>query len=194
MRRVRNQKRDVNTWVTRLRALLIASSLIAAAVADADPVRLIEQAARRHNIDPNLAVAIATVESGLDHTAVGGLGELGLFQLRPEFHGQHVTMQAHIEYAVGYLAYTRKRCAARYGAYWYICFNTGPYRKKTIDKPADFYYAKRVSAVYAYLTASAVQTRVPHQPQKALTDKQPTPLRAPSFTERAIADATRRWN
>lgn len=32
------------------------------------------------------AVAVATCESGLDPNATGALGEVGLFQLRPEYH------------------------------------------------------------------------------------------------------------
>lgn len=45
---------------------------------------LITQEARRHGLDPRLALAVATQESGLNPAAVGDNGRsLGLFQLQP---------------------------------------------------------------------------------------------------------------
>jgi hypothetical protein len=39
-------------------------------------------------IDPNLAIAVAKTESGLNPVAVGTIGEIGLFQVRPDFYAK----------------------------------------------------------------------------------------------------------
>ena len=44
---------------------------------------LIEESAWRHGVPVNLALAVATRESGLDQSAVGSSGEIGVFQLMP---------------------------------------------------------------------------------------------------------------
>ncbi len=109
---------------------------------------LIRELAADHGIDPELALSIAEVESGFNSNAVGALGELGIFQLRPEFHGEQLSRDdrnAHV--GVRYLASVRGTCLSRYGEAWFICFNRGPYRKPPSDPKATSYY-KRVTAVY----------------------------------------------
>ncbi len=44
---------------------------------------LITAAAGKYNVPPSLALAVATRESGLNQSAVGTSGELGVFQLMP---------------------------------------------------------------------------------------------------------------
>lgn len=44
---------------------------------------LVVEAATRHQVDPRLIAAVATVESKWDTTAVGQAGELGLMQILP---------------------------------------------------------------------------------------------------------------
>lgn len=43
-------------------------------------------AADRHNVDPAVLFAIAKHESNFNTKAVGGIGELGLFQINPRYH------------------------------------------------------------------------------------------------------------
>jgi soluble lytic murein transglycosylase-like protein len=99
---------------------------------------LIRQSAVRHGIDPELAVAIATVESKLNPEMVGGLGEIGLFQLRPEYHNvvQHDVYQ-NIETGVAYLAVLKRQCR-KYGPAYFVCYNYGPSRE--LKHPTKFKY------------------------------------------------------
>jgi soluble lytic murein transglycosylase-like protein len=41
--------------------------------------------AMKQGFDPNIALAVAKVESHFNPGAVGSIGEIGLFQVRPEF-------------------------------------------------------------------------------------------------------------
>lgn len=108
----------------------------------------IHKVSREYNIDPNLAVSIAVVESNLNPNAIGGLGEIGLFQLRPEYHNVIIGQPRHnIKTAIKYLAELKKICHTKYGTAWFICYNTGPYKKIKVA-PKEFSYYKKVMIVY----------------------------------------------
>ncbi len=104
--------------------------------------KTIRHLAAVHGVEPELAVAIAQVESGLNKNAVGSLGEVGLFQLRPEFHPVSAENEAaNIETAMKYLVSLRATCS-RYGDAYFICFNLGP--AKQIRFPHRFPYYQKV--------------------------------------------------
>jgi hypothetical protein len=105
----------------------------------------IVDSAIKNQIDPNLALAIAEVESRFNPNAVGRYGELGVFQLRPEFHRVAKGQTLHnINVATKYLAKLREDCKA-YGDAFYVCFNYGTARK--LKHPRQFPYYRRVQAV-----------------------------------------------
>ncbi len=56
---------------------------VAGAPAGSDVVALVEQAARRHGLDPALVLAVVSVESGFMAKAVSPKGAQGLMQLMP---------------------------------------------------------------------------------------------------------------
>jgi len=56
---------------------------VGAAVSGGDVVRLAEEAARRHGLDPALVLAVVAVESGFRPEAVSSKGAQGLMQLMP---------------------------------------------------------------------------------------------------------------
>ena len=107
--------------------------------------RIIREVAEAKGFDPDLAVAIAIVESGLNPNAVGALGEIGVFQLRPEFHDVHPgNVRRNVETAIQYLIWLQTRCKD-YGEAFFICFNHGPNRR--VRDPIRFsYYLRVVSA------------------------------------------------
>lgn len=110
--------------------------------------RLIASKAIQHNLDPNLIVAIARTESGLNPNAVGAKGEIGVFQLRPEFHDvRNGDTEHNIEVAIKYLSEIRTKWEPTYGNAWFIKYNLGPnYRQ--IKNPKLFpYYIKVMSNV-----------------------------------------------
>lgn len=73
---------------------------------------LIESEAARNGLPPDIADAVAAIESGYDPGAIGGVGEIGLMQVRPEtaallgFKGDLAELarpDVNIQYGVTYL-------------------------------------------------------------------------------------------
>lgn len=103
---------------------------------------LITKSALRNGVDPDLALAIVEVESKFNVNAVGSIGEIGLFQLRPEYHRvQRGRAKENIETGVRYLAHLQRLCGD-YGDAFFVCFNYGPARK--LKHPRLFPYYKKV--------------------------------------------------
>lgn len=74
---------------------------------------LLEQEARKNGLPPDIADAVAAIESGYDPSAIGGVGEVGLMQVRPStaamlgFSGHAAELakpEVNIRYGVTYLA------------------------------------------------------------------------------------------
>jgi soluble lytic murein transglycosylase-like protein len=168
MRKMRNTKTNVDTRFVALpilRAALIIATVLAAIAAsayDRDTVdAAINQAARRHGVDARLMHAMAMVESSKRPDAKGALGEVGLFQLRPEFHrGASVNPLVNADAAARYLKELELRCRPKYGKAWFICYNTGANRKKTLAKPTEFVYYKKVVAAQGRIAPSALARRL----------------------------------
>jgi soluble lytic murein transglycosylase-like protein len=104
--------------------------------------RIIVQAANAHGVSPQLALAIADVESQMNPNMVGSLGEIGLFQLRPEYHRVvRGDVQANVNTAMRYLAQLQRDCG-QYGDAFFVCYNYGPSRP--LKYPRLFPYYKKV--------------------------------------------------
>lgn len=126
-------------------ALLLALASMAQACGEAI---YISRKASVLKINPALALAIVEVESGCDHSRVGSIGERGLFQLRPEFHGIHEEKHKHIDKALEYLVYLKKRCYPKFQNEWFLCYNIGPFRAG-VTEPKNHTYVRRVRAEMA---------------------------------------------
>lgn len=134
-----------------LYAILTIACIIASENSNAQTrgelVQKIRTSAIHHGVDPDLAVAIAEVESGLNPHAVGSMGEIGVFQLRPEFHPVSRKSQTHnIDVALRYLARLQHECSM-YGDAYFVCFNYGQARK--LKYPRLFPYYRKVKAMQA---------------------------------------------
>lgn len=122
--------------------IIILFSTHAHAQNKAEIIRQITQTAQVAGIDPDIAVAIAMVESSLNPKAIGGLGEIGLFQLRPEYHNVVAGNTNHnIMVGVAYLLLIKTKYKGKYGNAWFVLYNTGPYRPPK-DPKATKYYQK----------------------------------------------------
>lgn len=96
--------------------------------------------AMAQDFDPTTALAIALVESDLNVNAVGAIGEVGIFQLRPEFHDVRPGDYRHnARVAIKYLKRVQALCSADYGDAWYLCYQHGPNKRLTAPLEAPYY-------------------------------------------------------
>lgn len=132
---------------------ILALSIAIAATARADIKAAIIEEAQAQGVDPVLALAVAQVESNFDPNAVGSLGEVGLYQLRPEFFDiEHGDVKGNIEQGVANLKRVQALCQPKYGDAFYICHNYGPNRKLVAPRKVPYFQkvekAKRELAPY----------------------------------------------
>lgn len=125
--------------LTTIFIIVVMTTLVAKGETKTEIISQITTAAHTVGLDPDIPVAIATVESSLNPKAVGGLGEVGLFQLRPEYHAVVPGNTGHnILTGVAYLAELKKKCG-RFNDAWFVCFNYGPYNKLKYPHKTDYY-------------------------------------------------------
>jgi soluble lytic murein transglycosylase-like protein len=147
-----------------LYAVAITWAFVFACRADAKTVsrdtikKTIVETSVRYGVDPQLALAIAERESNLNPDAVGSIGELGVFQLRPEYHKVRRGDYAHnIDVAIRYLAKLKQSCS-HYGEAYFVCYNVGPNYKR-LKYPHLFPYYKHVTKIMVrnsqYLVANS---------------------------------------
>lgn len=107
----------------------------------ADIIQDIRKEAVRQGVDPNIAVAVAKVESGLDPQALGIYGEIGLFQIMPYYGRNLWNPKTNIRTGIFLLKRMKQQCADMHDA-WVVCYNNGMHRRPRYPQLHPYY--KRV--------------------------------------------------
>lgn len=106
----------------------------------------------QYGIDPKLAAAIVKTESSFNPSAKGQLGEIGLFQVRPEFSKYPVHKLYNPEYNIAeglrILSKAKEQCKHQVDKQFVVCYNLGITGGSKIKYPSKFRYYKKVYAYY----------------------------------------------
>jgi soluble lytic murein transglycosylase-like protein len=101
-------------------------------------------------VAPNLALAVAKTESGLDPQKIGEAGEVGVFQLMRSSFPKVKNLdnvEVNIREGIKYLAWNKKYCKHQRNDSWVICYNFGIENAKKVKYPEKFPYYLRVKQV-----------------------------------------------
>ena len=101
------------------------------------------------NFNPQIAVSVAKVESNLNPNAIGTKGEIGLFQIMPQYHkmlSKEELKNIHTNIIVGItmLRDVKNKCVHKKELTWLTCYNMGYSGAKRLKNPKDFSYVKKV--------------------------------------------------
>ena len=111
-------------------------------------ISLIMGASAFFNLNPNLVVAVAKTESSLNPRAVGSVGEIGLFQVRPKYskfsRKELFNPLINIVEGLRMLSFAKKHCKHRVDNSWLICYNLGVKGASKVRYPKKFDYYKKV--------------------------------------------------
>lgn len=110
-----------------MKILLIINVILFSIFARADVTTLIRTEAKRQHFSPKIALAVATVESGLNQKAVGKAGELGVFQILPRVSpGANLhDLKTNIRVGIAHLKYWQLYCPTSNGIEFVNCYNSG---------------------------------------------------------------------
>lgn len=99
--------------------------------------------------DPLLAASIAKTESNFNPDAIGPVGEVGLFQLRPEYFKAFTVKELkdpklNTILAIQKLKHDKKNCKHKQGLTWTSCYNMGVTGAAKLKHPHLFPYVRKV--------------------------------------------------
>jgi hypothetical protein len=126
---------------------------------------LIVTVAAQHGVDPQIALSVAFVESGFDHSKVSPTNDYGIFQLNLKYfpNAPELTVDENIRVGIKHLAWVKKHCKIDQDRImeigpvvqlpdmkhlWVNCYNAGVVGTAKLLKPWDFGYYKRIMEQY----------------------------------------------
>jgi soluble lytic murein transglycosylase-like protein len=115
-------------------------------------ILLISFLAPQYNIAPETAIAVAQTESSLNPSAIGPIGEVGLFQVRPEYSKftseELLDINTNIHEGLRILSEAKSRCKHQSERTWLNCYNLGLSGGSKIKHPKRFpYYLKVMNRI-----------------------------------------------
>lgn len=115
-------------------------------------IKLITFFALQQGIDPNIAISVAKIESNFNMKAVGPYGEIGIFQVRPEYSKyskkELVNAETNIKEGLRILKTAMKSCKHQTSNKWLVCYNAGVTGGSSLKFPSEFAYYKKVQKEY----------------------------------------------
>lgn len=131
----------------QMKYILLLTLLASPSFANDRIKSLIAAESVRQGIDPRIPLAIAKVESNYNPLAVGPVGELGVFQIRPRVEADFTRLldpKYNIREGIRQLKWWAANCPIPDKSLFFICFNNG-FRKPKY--PTLLPYYRRVAAV-----------------------------------------------
>jgi len=122
------KQRDNDRFLLAICAVLFSVMLCYSQCSKAGIVELITKEAKRQHFDPAVAIAVATVESSLNQDAIGGKGEVGVFQVLPRTvpPGTNLfDLKTNIYWGIRHLKYWQRVCPTVEGISFVNCYNSG---------------------------------------------------------------------
>ena len=124
--------------------------------------------APQHGIDPDLALAVAKVESQYKMSAKSHAGAVGIMQIIPKWHPEfnaeklRKDPKTNIRAGIKILKKYKESCVHQEGLTWLICYNYGPANARKVTKPHEFRYVVDVQkALYEIRAERAAQRPQP---------------------------------
>jgi soluble lytic murein transglycosylase-like protein len=97
-------------------------------------------------------MSVVKVESNYKVNAIGDAGEIGLFQIRPEYSkiraSELFVAKKNIKEGLRQLAYARDNCKHKVDNTWIVCYNRGIKGGANTKSPKASKYYKDVMDVY----------------------------------------------
>lgn len=140
------ESNSANNFLIGVFTVLLFVTFCLTTCARADVVEMIQAEAKRQHFDPEIAIAVATVESSLNQDAIGANGEIGIFQILPRtYPGANLfDLKTNIRLGIEHLKYWKRACPTVEGISFVNCYNSG-FRKPRY--PFLRPYVRKVAAV-----------------------------------------------
>jgi soluble lytic murein transglycosylase len=103
-------------------------------------------------LNPDKVFSIIETESQFNVNAIGSVGELGLFQIRPKYWKYPLDInnpEHRIGYSISKLARLKSRLKPKLGDEWFLAWNMGPTGALRMKQRMDLSQVGYVQKVYA---------------------------------------------